>query len=117
MFDWHAYGLIFALIAIDYALGVVGAMINRNFSSSIMRVGLAHKLTYVVAIVIANLIVQLAAHIELGFVATDAIVTLVCAWIAIAEVGSILENLVKINPALGDNSFMGIFSNRKDGER
>ena len=31
--DWHVYVLIFALIVIDYVLGVIGAVINKTFSS------------------------------------------------------------------------------------
>ena len=116
--DWHVYVLIFALIVIDYVLGVICAVINKTFSSSVMRQGLVHKFTYLVAIVIAEIIVLLSGYFDLGFDFVDAIVGLVCVWISLTEIGSILENIVKINPKLGEDGFLQIFSNsqthRKD---
>lgn len=116
--DWHVYVLIFALIVIDYVLGVIGAVINNTFSSSTMRQGLVNKFTYLVAIVIAEIIVLLSGYLDLGFDFGDAIVGLVCVWISLTEIGSILENIVKINPKLGEDGFLQIFSNsqtrRKD---
>lgn len=111
--DWHVYVLIFALIVIDYVLGVVGAVISKTFSSSVMRQGLIHKFTYLVAIVIAEIIVLLSGYLDLGFDFGDAIVGLVCVWISLTEIGSILENIVKINPKLGEDGFLQIFSNSK----
>lgn len=116
--DWHVYVLIFVLIVIDYVLGVIGAVINKTFSSSVMRQGLVNKFTYLVAIIIAEIIVLLNGYLDLGFDFADAIVGLVCVWISLTEIGSILENIVKINPKLGEDSFLKIFSNsqtcRKD---
>lgn len=116
--DWHVYVLIFALIVIDYVLGVIGAVINKTFSSSLMRQGLVHKFTYLVAIIIAEIIVLLSGYLDLGFDFTDAIAGLVCVWISLTEIGSILENIVKINPKLGEDGFLQIFSNsQKHAER
>lgn len=109
--DWHVYVLIFALIVIDYVVGVIGAVINKTFSSSVMRQGLVNKFTYLVAIIIAEIIVLLSDYLDLGFNFADAIVGLVCVWISLTEIGSILENIVKINPKLGEDSFLKIFSN------
>lgn len=119
--DWHVYVLIFVLIVIDYVLGVIGSVINKTFSSSVMRQGLIHKFTYLVAIVIAEIIVLLSGYLDLGFDFVDAIVGLVCVWISLTEIGSILENIVKINPKLGEDGFLQIFSNsqshRKDDSK
>lgn len=112
--DWHVYILIFALVVIDYALGVIGAVIHKTFSSSVMREGLIHKFTYLVAIALAEIIVLLSGYLDLGFVYVGAIVGLVLVWISLTEIGSILENIVKINPELGDNKFLQIFSNSND---
>lgn len=119
--DWHVYVLIFVLIVIDYVLGVIGAVISKTFSSSVMRQGLIHKFTYLVAIVIAEIIVLLSGYLDLGFDFVDTIVGLVCVWISLTEIGSILENIVKINPKLGEDGFLQIFSNsqshRKDDSK
>ena len=116
--DWHVYVLIFVLIVIDYVLGVIGAVINKTFSSSVMRRGLVNKFTYLMVIIIAEIIALLSGYLDLGFDFADAIVGLVCVWISLTEIGSILENIVKINPKLGEDSFLKIFSNsqtcRKD---
>ena len=86
-----------------------------------MRQGLIHKFTYLVAIVIAEIIVLLSGYLDLGFYFVDAIVGLVCVWISLTEFGSILENIVKINPKLGEDGFLQIFSNsqshRKDDSK
>lgn len=104
--------LILSLVVIDYITGIIGACINGDFSSSKMREGLFHKLTYLIAVVVAYIIEALAVHYDLGFV--TGIVVLVCTWIIITEVGSILENLIIINPSLADNSFMSIFARRAE---
>lgn len=113
----QVYVLLFALVIIDYALGVAGAVINKTFSSTVMREGLVHKATYVVAIVVAELVVMLSGYLDLGYVYVGSMVALVCVWIALTEIGSILENLVKINPELSDNKFMQIFTNDKNEDK
>lgn len=114
---WQVYVLLFALVIIDYALGVAGAVINKTFSSTVMRVGLAHKATYVVAIAVTELTVTLSGYLDLGYVYVGSMVALVCVWIALTEIGSILENLVKINPELSDNKFLQIFTNDKKDDK
>ncbi len=115
--DWHVYVLIFALIVIDYVLGVIGAVINKTFSSSVMRQGLVNKFTYLVAIIIAEIIALLSGYLDLGFNFADAIVGLVCVWISLTEIGSVLENIVKINPKLGEDGFLNIFSNSQTSRK
>lgn len=115
--DWHVYVLIFTLIVIDYVLGVIGAVINQTFSSSVMRQGLINKFTYLVAIITAEIIALLSGYLDLGFNFADAIVGLVCVWISLTEIGSILENIVKINPKLGEDGFLKIFSNSQTSRK
>lgn len=115
--DWHVYVLIFALIVIDYVLGVIGAVINKTFSSSVMRQGLVNKFTYLVAIIIAEIIALLSGYLDLGFNFADAIVGLVCVWISLTEIGSILENIVKINPKMGEDGFLKIFSSSQTSRK
>lgn len=115
--DCHVYVLIFVLIVIDYVLGVIGAVINKTFSSLVMRQGLVNKFTYLVAIIIAEIIALLSGYLDLGFNFADAIVGLVCVWISLTEIGSILENIVKINPKLGEDGFLKIFSNSQTSRK
>lgn len=112
LYDLHPYVILLILICVDYVTGIIAAAIHENFSSTKMRQGLLHKLTYMLAIVLAYVIEALAAHYELGFV--NGIVALVVVWIVITEVGSVIENLVKINPKLANNRFLAIFKNSND---
>ena len=112
--DYHVLCAIFALIVIDYVSGAIKAILCKTFSSTRMREGLAHKGTYAVAIILCMIIEYLSGYLELGYVYASGITALTCVWIAITEVGSILENLVEINPELKSNSFMKLFANEKE---
>lgn len=108
---------LFILVAMDFATGVIGAICNGVYNSSKMRQGLLHVLTYVFAIALAIILQEISKFYDLGLVYTSALYALVYIWIVLTETGSILENLVKINPALADNKFMSIFANQaKDGQ-
>lgn len=108
---------LFILVAMDFATGVIGAICNGVYNSSKMRQGLLHALTYVFAIALAIILQEISKFYDLGLVYTTALYTLVYIWIVLTETGSILENLVKINPALADNKFMSIFANQAKDEQ
>lgn len=109
--------LLFILVAMDFATGVIGAICNGVYNSSKMRQGLLHALTYVFAIALAIILQEISKFYDLGLVYTTALYALVYIWIVLTETGSILENLVKINPALADNKFMSIFANQAKDEQ
>ena len=104
--------LLIVLIILDFVSGTVGAFATDSYDSSKMRRGLFHMLSYVLAIALTLVIEEIAKYYDLGYVYASALYSLVYVWIAVTEVCSILENLIKINPALGDNSFMRIFANQ-----
>lgn len=110
------FGCIFGLVVIDYGLGMIGAVVRGNWDSGIMRLGLLHKLSYLFAVVVGWIVQYLVSVFELPYVNGVAIVTLICVWIIITEVSSILENLCVINPNLATNSFMSIFAKRDKTE-
>lgn len=109
--------LLFILVAMDFATGVIGAICNGVYNSSKMRQGLLHALTYVFAIALAIILQEISKFYDLGLVYTTALYALVYIWIVLTETGSILENLVKINPAFADNKFMSIFANQAKDEQ
>lgn len=104
--------LLLVLIILDFVSGTVGAVATDTYDSSKMRKGLLHMLSYVLAITLTLVIEEITKYYDLGYIYATALYSLVYVWIVITEVCSILENLVKINPALGDNSFMRIFANQ-----
>lgn len=93
--DWHVYVLIFALIVIDYVVGVIDAVVNKTFSSSVMRQGLVHKLTYLVAIIIAEIIVLLNGYLDLGFVLPMRLWGLFAFGLALLKSGAFLRTSLK----------------------
>ena len=104
--------LLLVLIVLDFVSGTIGAVATGTYDSSKMRKGLFHMLSYVLAIVLALVVEEISNYYDLGYVYATALYSLVYVWIVVTEVCSILENLIKINPALGDNSFMRIFANQ-----
>lgn len=122
--SWEPILLIIALIVIDFITGIIGAVVNDSFSSKIMRQGLWHKLAYFIILAVVVILERLSVYYDLGFVnlnsgfgysvAAATMLSLVIVWIILTEVGSILENIVVINPKLKDNTFMAIFAKRED---
>lgn len=56
-------------------------------------------------------------YYDLPMVYAGVLYSLTYVWIVVTETGSILENLVLINPDLADNSFMRIFDRREEADQ
>lgn len=92
----------------DYVTGVINAIMHGKLSSTKMREGLGYKFTYLCVFFIAWFIDFEMGHIDLGF--HGALTPLVTVGIVLIELSSIIENIIKINPELGNAPFMNIFS-------
>lgn len=114
---WEPWALLVALIVIDYVLGTIKGIITEGFQSSKMRMGLLHKGTYFVALVLGFILERIALYYELPYALIGCIVSVIYVWIVLSETGSILENLVAINPKLADNEFMRIFDRREQEQK
>lgn len=102
-------------MVMDILTGFIGAVINGCVSSAKMRVGLGHKILLCCLIAVAVMIELASAHIAgLGFSGVS--VVLVCGYIIIMEVASILENVCAAYPELRDTPLMRIFDHDKVGE-
>ena len=86
----------FALL--DFGTGMVQAIKNKNFSSSVMREGLYHKCSLAFFVIFGLLVDYAQTLIDLGVQVPLTIA--ICSYIILMECGSIMENLGKINPAL-----------------
>lgn len=85
-------------ILFDIVTGVSKAIHSGTFSSSMMREGLWHKLSEVIALAVAYFIQYMLPVVGIPYsVPAVSVVTL---YICIMEVGSCLENLGNINPQL-----------------
>lgn len=105
-------GLTAILIALDYATGLMKAFATRTVSSSKMRAGLYHKAGYAVVIALAFLLEHAQQYVNLGF--TVPLITPVCLYIIFAEIVSVLENAVALNPELVHSGIFKVFLNSND---
>ena len=85
-------------MAFDIITGLLQAIANKTYQSSKMRVGLWHKISFVLIIALAVGLEFAQGYIDLGF--TVPLVVPVCAYICMNEIGSIIENLALMNPKL-----------------
>jgi phage-related holin len=91
------------LIAIifDFVVGFVAAAKNGVVSSSVMRLGLWHKLSEIFAIMFGFLCefgIKVFGASTLGFKTDVPIVIGVCVYIFLYEIVSIIENIGRLNP-------------------
>lgn len=115
--DYVVFIVILALNVIDYITGLIGGTMVDGFDSSKMRRGLFHKFTYWILIGLCYMVGLVGPYIELGSIVVDGLMLLACSWIVITECGSIMENLIKINPELENSPFMAIFKNKDTREK
>ena len=107
-FDYHILTIVAAFIVLDIASGFSQAVVNKTVDSSILRTGLWHKSAYVFAITLALLCEYASTQLDLGF--TTPIAIPVCAYIALTEVVSIVENIGKLNPEILNSKLLDFFS-------
>lgn len=106
--NWYFFVLPFLFNILDFLTGFIAAAENKEISSSKMREGLFHKLSFLFALVLAALLQYSSSFLDLGF----DIPTLgtVSAFIILTECVSIVENLIKLNPELSSNKLFGSIS-------
>lgn len=104
--------LSFLFIAFDIIVGFIGSIKNKTFKSSIMREGMFHKVGSILIILLGDLIAYSSNFFNIGY--GKEISSCICIYIVIMEVGSILENLGKLNPELQKNVISKIFT--EDGK-
>ena len=91
-------------MGIDYITGTVAAMKNGQWCSATARQGLWHKggmiVVVIVAVIADGIMGVICEHLPIGIVWTSIILPLVLAWYIVTELGSILENAVKMGAAV-----------------
>ena len=87
-------------MAIDYITGTAAAVKNGEWSSAVARQGLWHKGSMIVVVIVAviadGVMSIICEHIPIGLKWTSIVLPLVLAWYIVTELGSILENAVKM---------------------
>ena len=107
-----ALGITFALIIIDYLTGIAKAIKNKDVSSEKMREGLWHKASYLIVLILAEIIEHGQHVVDMGF--TMPILIPACVYIVVTELASILENLGEINPELQNSPILQLFRSNKE---
>lgn len=89
-----------AVMALDYLTGTLAACKAGEWSSETAREGLWHKGGMIAVVLVSAvadwIMVLIAAYIPIGIQWPGIILPLVLAWYIITELGSILENAVKM---------------------
>lgn len=89
-----------AAMALDYLTGTLAACKGGEWSSGVAREGLWHKGGMIAVVVVAAIadwvMVIIAEYIPIGIHWPGIVLPLVLAWYIITELGSILENAVKM---------------------
>lgn len=109
--DAQSWGIALACVMMiaDMLAGFIVAVINEELSSNKMRKGLLHK-----ALMLILIFVCLA--IEIGISHTVALpydvptCEVVCGYIVVMELMSVLENIAKGYPALKDSALLKLFN-------
>ena len=85
-------------ILLDMVTGLIKAFKEKEYTSTIMREGLYHKVGSVLCVGFGVLVDYAQSLVDIGISVPVAIS--VCAYIIIMEIGSIIENVCKINPEI-----------------
>lgn len=92
------YIIVGAFILLDLITGLIKAFKTKEYTSSIMREGLFHKVGSILVVSFGVLVDYAQSYLDLGV--NVPIATSICVYIVLMEIGSIIENLCTINPNL-----------------
>ena len=104
------------LVLLDVIFGVAHAMVDKEFSSKVLREGLVHKVSEF-GIVAVGIIVDglIFAGLDLGF--NGPVLTFFLLCLIVMELGSIMELLAELNPELKNNAAFKLLASVKEPER
>lgn len=96
MFDLNIFVVVLLFIALDFLSGTVAALKAGRFTSTEMRKGLFNKGGEIIVIVLAGLVDFSGVSESIGV--SVSLVPVFSTYVILMEIGSILENVDKINP-------------------
>lgn len=104
---WYLFVIPLVFNILDSITGFTAAVANQTVSSSAMREGLFHKLSFIFALILAALLQYASGLLDLGVEIPT--LAAVAVFIILTEAVSILENIAEMNPTLANNGFFKIF--------
>lgn len=92
------YVIVALFIVLDFVTGLVKAFKEKAYTSTIMRQGLFHKCGSILCVAFGWLVDYTQTLVDIGVSVPVAVS--ICVYIIIMEIGSIIENVCAINPAI-----------------
>lgn len=108
------YVLTGAFILFDMVTGLIKAFMRKNYTSTVMREGLFHKVGSILCVVFGVLVDYAQTFIDLGV--SVPVATSICAYIILMECGSAVENVCEINPDIMPEKLRSYFAKLSDSE-
>lgn len=110
---WAVAGM-FVMMLFDIIAGAICAAIRGDFSSSVMREGMGHKLVMTLALVLAVTIQIISEHVpDIGV--NVPLILPVCVYVIVMEIASVLETLKSTYPDIAGAKIFSIFNGKADG--
>lgn len=111
--ELYAALVVMLFIILDFVSGIIKSLVKSELSSTKMREGLMHKLSFVLALLLGWLCEWSMPILGLPDV-FGAVYMGVAVYISCTEIVSILENLGEINPELKTSKFLSLFGENKE---
>ncbi len=102
------YIIVGLFILLDLITGLIKAFKKKEYTSSVMREGLFHKVGSILIVCFGVLVDNAQEVLELGI--DVPIATSICVYIVLMEIGSIIENICTINPDILPEKIKAYFS-------
>lgn len=108
--ETQTWGIAIACIMMlaDIVVGFIVAAINEELSSTKMRKGLLHKVLMLILIIVC-LIIEIGIQHTIMLPYDIPTCEVVCGYIIVMELMSVLENIAKGYPALADSTLFKLF--------
>lgn len=110
--NWILIGITCAFMLFDIVTGFAAAAKNGELDSKIMKSGLFHKAGFIGVIALGVLVEFAAAYGAMEYADVNISVPLlpfICGYIIVTEIVSVLENLIKLNPEIGNEKLLKLF--------
>lgn len=92
------YIVVGCFIIFDVITGIIKALYKKEINSTLLRVGLFHKITEVLATIGSGLLEYGADYVDIDF--SFPLLKCVALYVILMEFTSIIENLCVVNPTL-----------------
>lgn len=107
--DLSVLVVVLALIMGDVVSGLIKAFATETFNSSAMRKGMWHKAGSLLLLMLAAGITIACQYVDIFPEEFGVVYLPICGYVALMELGSILENILQINPDLDRYKIFQIF--------